>query len=146
MRKFKYVFLLAASVCLYIGCTKGTQTIGPAGKAGSAGSPGGGFTGTVNAEDGLFLNENSFNRGTSPNKYFLYQTITNPNLTYMLTVYVSNITSPKIWHKLPARDFFISGDQLYATLGYDSVKIYYNGSGLLADSGMNCNIIIVPQQ
>jgi hypothetical protein len=142
MKKLIVLFLLSAPIALFFGCSKGSQTYGPAGAQGAAGVQG---AVPVAITGKLSLTSGQFSHGTVPLKYALQQYIGSPNISYLLSAYVSSVNAPKIWYKLPAYDVVSTGDELYASLGYDSVKIwYYNASGWPTDSNFTCNIVIIP--
>lgn len=146
MRKVICIFFLAASVISFEGCLKtGTAVPGPAGPAGATGSPGGGLTG------GLWipysLNSNTISQGVSPKYYATYNFPGyDSNYTYLLNVYVNRVNT-KDWFKLPMENIYVAGDELYASIGQNTIKIwYYNpGSGWPVDSDMNAEIVVIPQ-
>jgi len=64
----------------------------------------------------------------------------------LLNVYV-NRQNTKEWYKLPMYNYATPGDELYASLGHDTIKIFYlnpSSSGWPADSQMNANIVVIP--
>jgi hypothetical protein len=149
MRKLKYIFLVSASFIFLVGCLKsGTPITGPAGATSTtAGAPGGDF---LAARTQLVLGGVSapfIGAGPVYTTDWVFSNY-NPNLTYMLSAYVTraNDANPT-WFKLPYVNIYSTGDALYATLKYDTVEIcYYNSGGTWPDSTLNCNIIVIPQQ
>jgi len=147
MRKFKYIFLLAGISIFFVACLKNQpQQVGATGTQGQAGAPGGNF---LPVSTTLQLTSNSL--VGSGSAYFDNWEFSgyNPHGTYMLSAYVSRVNilgQTPIWYKLPYNNVFQNGDQLYAYLKYDTVKVCYNdggGSPWPIDSIMNCQIILV---
>jgi len=145
MRKLKYLFLISTLIVFVIGCNK-SQDPGLTGPAGPTGVQGGGFSGPISVP--FELTDNSIVNGTNPNKYAVYTFLSNPNSTYMLSVYVSKIAtgSPPYWAKLPWYNVYVTGDELNASIGLDTIKIWYTGGIWPTDSSMDARIIIIPQQ
>jgi hypothetical protein len=146
MRKLIYIFFLTASIGFLAGCLKsGTQTPGPAGPTGNTGAPGGDLQGLWIP---YTLTPFTVHYGASPYSYARY---TFPgydsNYTYLLNVYV-NRQNTKEWYKLPMFNYYQPGDELYASIGHDTIKIWYfnTGSGWPVDSQMNAEIVVIPQQ
>ena len=147
MRKYIYIFFLTALVLAFQACLKsGTQVAGPIGATGATGVPGGDLPGGFAIP--FTLSTNDMGNVASPtlnySKYIFtgYDSAT----TYLLNVYV-NRQKTKEWYKLPMYNYATPGDELYASLGHDTIKIFYlnpSSSGWPADSQMNANIVVIP--
>lgn len=148
MKKLIYSFFLAALILFFAGCVKNSADIpGPTGPAGATGAPGGDLTGLYLPYQ---LTVHTVKYGTSPYYYAAYPFPGyDSNYTYLLNVFVQRISFPvtKEWYKLPLANVY-GTDELYASLGHDTIKIwYYNaGSAWPTDSSMNVDIQVIPQQ
>jgi hypothetical protein len=148
MRKLIYI-LSAVSVVFIAGCLKsGTQTPGPAGTAGAAGAPGGDLP-AFNIP--FTLNSLTMGYG-SGNLFWGYQSFVgyNPKYQYMLEVTVGRASTPpaKEQYTLPVFNVYTPADEIYATIGHDSIKIWYYSPTATPwpdTAEMAANIVVIPK-
>lgn len=152
MRNLKYVFLLAVSLTFFVGCSKQAPIPGATGPTGATGVAGGNL---IHAQ--WLVNLSSMSLVGSGTLYHqsIWYPYYNKNLSYMVSGYVTKVPTIDTlkfptWYKLPYVNVYTTtGDQLYCTLGNDTIKIwYYNpgASNFPLDSNIMCKIIIIPQQ
>jgi hypothetical protein len=155
MKKLKYVFLLAASSMFFVACLKNQpQVVGAAGTAGATGAPGGDLPAL--APIPFTLNSNTVVYGSGSLYYAEYIfTGYNPKYSYDLQVNVQRVSTPAAleWYTLPTFGIYQLGtppsseDELYASIGHDTIKIYYFSPATTSwptDSVMQANIIVIP--
>jgi len=148
MRKLKYIFLLAASSMFFVACLKNQAQIpGTTGKTGATGAPGGDLSAL---QIPFTLNSFTVSYGTGPFYYAEYIfSGYNPRYSYTLDVNVQRVSTPvaKEWYALPTFNVYTPGDEIYSTIGHDTIKIfYYNPTPTPwpTDSVMAANIIVLP--
>jgi hypothetical protein len=148
MKKIIYTFL-AVSVIVLAGCLKNEAgPTGSTGPAGSTGAPGGDLT-PIQLYPLLNAHYMAFGSGSN---YFGFNTLPgyNKNYTYSISVTVQRdcVPAAKEVYTLPISNVYAPGDEIYATIGHDSVKInYYNpaASGWPDTSLMNAVVNILPK-
>ncbi len=152
MKKLKYIVLFAVVISFFVGCSKQSPITGPAGPAGATGVQGGNL---IKAEWLVNLSSMSMLGSGSLYHQSIFYPYYNKKLSYLVTGYVTKVPLVDTvlfpaWYKLPYYNVYTNaGDELYCTLGNDTIKIWYYNSGASnfpLDSNMTCKIIIIPQQ
>ncbi len=153
MKKIKYGLLLAAVVVFFASCSKQNPITGPAGAQGVSGVPGGNL---IYAIKYATLSYTDLQGSGKLFHYSIWYPYYNKNNTYMITGYGTKVLPydtvryPE-WYKMPWTNVYVTGDELYCSLGNDTIKVwYFNPSGgtfpASADSSISCKFIIIPQQ
>ncbi len=153
MRNLKYGLLFAVSVILYASCSKQNPITGPAGAQGVTGVPGGNL---VYAIKYATLSYTDLQGSGNLYHYSIWYPYYNKNYTYMISGYATKVLAydtvryPE-WFKMPWNNVYVNGDELYCSLGNDTINVwYYNPGGssfpASSDSSVTCKFLIIPQQ
>jgi hypothetical protein len=149
MRKLKIASCLVAvlSIVIFAGCLKNENTdAGPTGPTGKTGIAGGSLSGGYSIQPQL--SAQNVSNGTSPVYYasFPFPTYKDTS-TYLINVFINRLNT-KEWYKLPQYNVYSAGDEIYSTYGNGTIDVVYFSSNNAwpADSVMNADIVIIPQQ
>jgi hypothetical protein len=151
MKKLIYIVIIGFAIGFVASCKNQDQITGPAGAQGVQGVQGGNLTPVIELGPNV-LTPVQLAKQSPTNYYYYAQRLYgyNKNLNYAISAYVTKQDTGHhpLWYKLPYKDLFSANDEMYCSIGNDSIYLwYYNASTTpitaFADTNITYKIVIL---